>query len=440
MKRLLKYLFVVLIIVAMGSCAQEEAPKPKPIPEKPHSYTIMCYACCGGLDYDFGQMLEQVSTLNIPRHINVVGQVKWTKNLDTEFSDESGGVSRFVYGRNNSNFMFEEFEQIDYHVNDPRNIAAFISWAQKRAPADEYILLLFGHGNAYNPDSDAMTRGTLYDDYHRSYTSVGELAEALELADTHFSLVYMVSCMMNAMEYLSELAPYTDYTLSSSHVTFTSFAEIQLLVDGLMQYGQSGEDAIPQSVEYAVSEEFRLYYTEDIYVSDKILMDSNNIAELNAEIRGFIDMVCAFYDEQGQIGEAAMLEKYQFTTSDIDEALVSSYDFLKVFMESYYGQSWYSSMYNRDLVDVVSRVASATQDVKLIESAESVRNAAEIAIVYRVTSFVQGVDNVYPSVTLVSRDEWKELGFDEANYEALVFDRATGWSRLLKRNNAIYDR
>jgi hypothetical protein len=43
------------------------------------------------------------------------------------------------------------------------------------------------------------------------------------------------------------------------------------------------------------------------------------------------------YDEQGQIGEAAMLEKYQFTTSDIDEALVSSYDFLKVFMESYYG-------------------------------------------------------------------------------------------------------
>jgi hypothetical protein len=97
-------------------------------------------------------------------------------------------------------------------------------------------------------------------------------------------------------------------------------------------------------------------------------------------------------------------------------------------------------MYNRDLVDVVSRVASATQDVKLIESAERVRNAAEIAIVYRVTSFVQGVDNVYPSVTLVSRDEWLELGFDEANYEALVFDRATGWSRLLKRNNAIYDR
>ena len=36
--------------------------------------------------------------------------------------------------------------------------------------------------------------------------------------------------------------------------------------------------------------------------------------------------------------------------------------------------------------------------------------------------------------------EWKELGFDEANYEALAFDKATGWSRLLKRNNATYNR
>ena len=429
---------MVLIIVVMGSCAREEASKPKPIPEKPHSYTIMCYACCGGLDFDFDQMLEQMESLDIPKHINVVGQVKWTKGYYEHF-DGRGGVSRFVYHHGYDENRFTEFAQSNYRVDEPQNIAEFISWAQAKAPADEYILVLFGHGNAYNPHSDAMTRGTLYDEYYKSYTSVGDIAEALCLADAPLSLVYMVSCMMNAMEYLSELAPYTEYTLASSHVSFTTFAELQLLVDGLMQYGQNGEDAIPQSVEYAISEEFRLHYVEEIYVSDKMLMDSSHMAEINAEIRGFVDIVSALYDEQEQIGEAAMFEKYQFTTSDIDAALVSSYDFLEVFIESYYASSWYSSMYNRDLVDVVCRVASATQYAPLIESSERVRNVAEKAVVHRVSSFVQGVDGVYPSVTLVNGDEWIELGFDEAGYEALAFDKATGWSKLLKVNKANFN-
>ena len=59
MKYLVKYLFVVLIIVVMGSCAKEETPKPKP--EKPHSYTIMFYACCGGLDDSVDGMIDNTT-------------------------------------------------------------------------------------------------------------------------------------------------------------------------------------------------------------------------------------------------------------------------------------------------------------------------------------------------------------------------------------------
>ena len=61
-----------------------------------------------------------------------------------------------------------------------------------------------------------------------------------------------------------------------------------------------------------------------------------------------------------------------------------------------------------------------------------------MAIVSRVSSYVEDIDRVYPSVTLVNSEQWTALGFDEAKYEALAFDKATLWSRLLKRNRATY--
>lgn len=94
--------------------------------------------------------------------------------------------------------------------------------------------------------------------------------------------------------------------------------------------------------------------------------------------------------------------------------------------------------YNFDIVDAVSRVAAATQYPELLASAERVKESADMAIVSRVSSYVEGIDSVYQSVTLVNSEQWIALDFDKARYESLAFDKATLWSRLLKRNRATY--
>ena len=98
---------------------------------------------------------------------------------------------------------------------------------------------------------------------------------------------------------------------------------------------------------------------------------------------------------------------------------------------------WYRRCYTCDIVSIVNKVAGATNHPDLNESAQRVEFAASEALEYQRLFWS---DRVYFSVVLVNSSEWKELGFDEANYEALAFDKATGWSRLLRRNNATYNR
>lgn len=438
MKATIRSLLMAVITLMICSCSAEEQPVAAETVEE-RSYTIICYMSCGGLDFDVASMLDRLCTVSVPKHINILGTVKWTENYSTQFSDDSGRVTRFRYNYWRGNLICSDYDTKTFRIDDAQNIADVITWAKEQAPADDYILLLFGHGIAYDPKFDAITRGTLLDDFYKTYTGIDTIAQAMELAQTHFSLTILNSCMMNTMEYITELVPYTDYFLGSSHVAFTNYDELKLLVEGLMQYGNNGVSAIEQSVEYDISREFELYQSSPMCVSDKMLTKCSSVDEFNTAIRSFVDVVVSQYDEQREIGNEAFETKYRFTTADIDAALATSYYFHGVFAESYLGSpSEGDPFYNFDIVDAVSRVAAATQHPDLLASAERVKEAADGMIVSYVSSFVEGVDRVYPSVTLVNSEQWTELGFDEARYEELAFDKATGWSRLLKLNNATY--
>lgn len=438
MKTTIKHLILGIVALLLCSCTAEESPA-APEPDKDRSYTIICYMSCGGLDYDVTSMLNNLCQVTVPRHINILGIVKWTRGLDFDYSDGSGGVTRFKYNHGQRKLTYSDYAANRFRIDDAQNMANVITWAKEQAPADEYILLLFGHGIAYDLKYDALTRGTLLDDYYKSYTGIDTITQAMELADTHFLMTILNSCMMNTMEYITELVPYTDYYLSSSHVSFTNCDELKLLVEGLMLYGNDDMNAIERSVEYDISREFELHLTSPEYVSDKMLTKCSSVDKFNSAIRSFVDIVVSLYDEQLAIGEEAFGAKYGFTTEHIDEALAASYYFHGVFVESYLNStSKGDPFYNFDIVDAVSRVAAATQYPELLASAESIKEAADSAVVCRVSSYVEGIDSVYPSVTLVNSEQWTELGFDEAKYESLAFDKATLWSRLLKRNRATY--
>ena len=450
MKSFMRIIAVVAMAIVMVACVNKypihtPKPTPQPKPEKPdvYSYTIMIYGC-GGATLDSGNehIVSVLSDyLELPEHINVVGQMKWSNGYKSEWSTGDGGVTRFKYNHAAKGFDNEPYSDNSFRIDDSANLAEFITWARETAPADEYIMVFLGHGNSYHPgfEGDA-TRGTLRDDEEVAYLGLNAIVEAFESVDARFSLTYMISCLMNSIEYATELTPYTSYYLAPNHVHALSGAELYSIVEHLISVEQPDATTIVDAVQYFLDSNFDDFLVEESMTLDLTLTKCGKIAALNGEIRKFVDAVVALYDEEATIGADAMLTRYGFTTQTIDEALGNAYYPIAAYHSERELQTteWYRISYGFDIVDIAAQVAAATNNGTLRSAAEKIRNAATQAIAYQRDINLKDVANVYYNVTLVNQSQWASLGYEATGYESITFDRVTGWNRLLKRNNATF--
>lgn len=451
MKSLMRIIAVVAMAIVMVACVNKypvptPEPTPRPTPEEPdvYSYTIMIYGC-GGATLDSGNehIISVLSDyLDIPENINIVGQMKWSNGYRSSWSDGKGGVTRLHYNHTTGKYDKESISDNSFRIDDSANLAEFITWAREEAPADEYIMVFLGHGNSYHPgfEGDA-TRALLRDDEEIAYLGLEAVVEAFESVDARFSLTYMISCLMNSLEYATELTPYTSYYLAPNHVHALSGAELYNIVEHLISVEKPDAATIVDAVEYFLDSNFDAWLAEkESMTLDATLTKCGKLAALNGEIRKFVDVVVALYDEEATIGADAMLARYGFTTQTIDEALGNAY----YPIAAYHSESelqkteWYRISYSFDVVDIAAQVAAATNDSALLSAAEKIRKAAAQAIAYQRAINLEDVESVYYNVTLVNQQQWASLGYEAAGYESTTFDRVTGWSRLLKRNNATY--
>ena len=433
----LKFFAIALLLCALTSCSKVTDVTPEPVDTTPKtSYTILYYSCSSGLDNAISPFFDEVTKLDIPDYINVVGQVKWNV----------GVVERFVYDHEVDEAERTTFADRDYRVDNPENLAAFISWARETAPADKYVMVFCGHGNAYQPAFDDIeTRGILRDDNFPStpYLGIGDICEAFDMAgvkDNKFALTMMVCCLMNTLEYSTELVPYTDYYLASGHVTVATSLELCNLINGFIEHGQDVKegdaDAIVNAVEHAIEADYASVDHEN--VQDTTLTKCVRIKKLNESIKSFANALANLYREQVVLGVEAMQKKYGFTTADIDKALSESYYYLQPYLDAGGDTSkWYQCSYSYDIIDVVNRVAEATNLESLLCYAADIEELATESILYQ---YKYNLDRpIFHAVTLVNKEEWDELRFEDANYSELAFDKATGWSEILKVNKAKFN-
>ena len=214
MRSLFRLLSMAAMIAVIVACGQDEPqktnptpPPPPPVSESINSYTIMTYGCGGAnLDQYYENVLEVVSQLDVPSNINIVGQMKWSNGYNSDMSDGRGSVSRFKYNHAARNYDNEVVSDNSFMIDDPNNLAEFVEWARSEAPADEYVIIFMGHGNAYHPGFEGdNTRGIIRDDEEISYLGLSAITEAFETADAHFGMAFMMCCLMNSIEYVTEL-------------------------------------------------------------------------------------------------------------------------------------------------------------------------------------------------------------------------------------------
>lgn len=439
---------MVTSLMLMVCCSQESpsteptpTPTPTPEPVEIKSYTIMTYGC-GGKDLDqyLEATIKSVTLLDIPSHINIVGQMKWSNDYRSEWSDGKGGVTRFKFNHATQEYDNELFDNNSFEVDSSSNLAEFIEWARDEAPADEYIILFMGHGNAYHPGFDGDTRAIMRDDEEPVYLGLSSIAAAFETSDAHFGLTFMVSCLMNSLEYATELAPYTDYYLASSHVTSISGGEIYLILEHLIELEEYDKTTIVDAVTHYIDQDYDLWWSQNPLAIDHTLTRCSSVVDLNSAVREFVDIVVALYEEEREIGGSAMSSQYGFTTAAIDRALADAYyPCGATFSESEIDKlEWYRLDYAFDIVDIAAKVAEATKSSDIKRAAANIKSAAAKAIAYQRYINLVDVNRSYYTVMLINRNQWSTLGLEDAGYENTAFDQATGWSRLLKVNNATY--
>ena len=451
MRSLLRMLSMAVIAVVFVACGEPNDNPPTPAPPTPvpppsqseiRSYTIMTYGCGGGeLDEFYEETIKNVTLLDVPPHINIVGQMKWSNGYKSKWSAGDGGVTRFQYNHAAKGFDNEPFSDNSFRIDDSANLASFITWAREEAPADEYVIIFMGHGNAYHPSFDgATTRAIMRDDEEPVYLGLSGIAEAFRSVDAHFSLSFMMCCLMNSIEYITELEPYTDYYLASSHVTSISSGEIYFILESLIGMEEYDDMSLVEAVTQYIDQDYDMWWSQNLLAIDHTLTKCSNVAALNDAIREFTDVVVALYDEEMTIGADAMLARYGFTAADLDEALSGAYYPVNAtFSESdIKALEWYRMDYAFDIVDIATKVAAATQHSDVIRTAENIKSAAAAAITYQRDANLLAVERVYYTALLVNQSQWASLGLESAGYENTAFDIATGWSRLLKANNATF--
>ena len=170
---------------------------------------------------------------------------------------------------------------------------------------------------------------------------------------------------------------------------------------------------------------------------DFSITDSRYVASLNESIRSFADVVDGLYDEQESIGKEAFEARYGATMEEVESAVAGAYYYITAYLnaEAMETTEYLRMAFTYDLVDIVRRASRAIRCEALATAAAEVEQAARSARRINYTTQLEEIGEVFYGVTLTNGEQWEARGYESAGYEDTLFDKTTGWSRLLKRNN-----
>lgn len=453
--------FIAITFTSCGDTAENNTPitpddNTGTTSKEPPTYTIIYYASGGGaedaaagrgLDFAIEKSIEYfLDKRKLEKNVKFTACIKWSKGYEGKYVNGDGQTYRFFIDKEHDGHDFELVGDNSYAINDPNNIAEFIRWSKEVAPSDEYIVVFSGHGNGWHPevgvnDTIDSTRGIMRDTDTGRYISCEELNEGLEIADTHFRMIFLGSCLMNTIEYVTALSQYADYILASSHISIMFTTELNLLAHMLERDIKDNSDqTFVSGINDYLNNGINTTISNTDHVYDRIdftLTDCKKVDGILEATKNFTDTIIALYDEEESIGEEAFKQKYGATIADMELSMAESYYFLGQFMsdQDIYESEYIRQSFTYDLGDIALKASEALDNDKLKSAYEALHKASQDAQSVCYTTTMVSKKKLHHSVVLTNAEKWEERNYDDSGYEELLFDKRTGWSRLLKRNN-----
>ena len=282
-----------------------------------------------------------------------------------EYNYVPGGRPGFVYRYELTNDQLPDAQKniknfLDLTDNDlwggseaemfqPDSLASFVRFCKKEAPADNYILILTGHGSGWavgDPDdlypNICMSHiGVLLDDnlQDRAMTA-RELRQGLERAGIHLKLLYLDCCMLNNIEFLSELTGVTDYVMASGHSNRGgSYEHLLTALENIAQ-GKSFESEMSAYLD-SVAAQHNDYLPEDKGTKvplnkDFVLTDMRKLPAVWEPMRRFVNFLCTHLTNNSADYVTPSSKCYQYFN---DDPMYDLLDYCRLLVEGPYKDS-----------------------------------------------------------------------------------------------------
>ena len=449
------------MMLGLASCSTDDNPvidnpdNPTPTAQKAR-YTVLVYGNAGGeMDYIVEDTWEMIRPL-LTDSTNV-RMVFFYKYGDNEVKEDGKHSFTGKYAEPGDLVMFElnsetdllamktsedRINMPDLPLYNPIMLASALETVRELAPAEEYILLFYGHGSGFDLDCDypkeladhfdgapvASTRAILYDELIEGASmNQYEVAEAVRMGmgSDHLKCIYFHDCLMGNLESLTQIEDCADYFVTSEHVLESYGEPIKWFVETLQDNQLGSFEAAAKAYmdvmnhsKWATKE----YYTEEddetgemvTYNGDMSVTRANGLKAINEQVKRLGERLIALYPTQKEA---------------LDEALTLSYQVEKRIPEMY------------DVCDYADHVARATGDPTLTDIAERLRSAIHDATVGHANLNFLGedIEEFTLSITVMDKQKYNEYNlwggfYYKDAYEYTALHQQTGWGAWLDTN------
>lgn len=441
---LLKWAVAAMVVCgAVLSCTKSDATVT--VKRDRARYTILIYGNAGArMDHVIEGVWEQLKPmLDDSTDVRVIVMYKYGTREDKP------GEFQAKYGQKGDLMEFELTSETDltklheetaiplpkYELYDSKCLAVDLDYIKEYAPADNYILVLWGHGGGFDivhdrPDN-MLTKGVLYDEtLDGKALNMYQLADALATGNTHFQCLMFHNCLMGNIETLTEVQPYADYFFVSTHVLFSLGAPVVQLVSQLKKSKNYDFEPIAKDM---MTELRRIYNTREGFIPEMAenmnsmnldfkMVRSSSLTPLNNNISFFVNR---------------LLELYPTLSDEAKNQMMAGCIY------SYEAQSY---PYLIDLKKYVQSVASKINDERLNSDADDIAACLDDALFERWDSSAQGWDGLKEfslSIMLPYHDFLRYPVSEDSKYTAAEsyypssFNRRTGWARWMDANTTF---
>ena len=380
-------------------------------------YGILLYGAGGGnLDDALDLNLRDSTKTGTNERVKMATEYRYSRNY--QYSQNTAGTFRKVL--NGKTWETRQTLDATYDMGLAENLKKFLQWGAQAIPAKQYILILWNHGDVWQPGYDNPNpRAVIFDDNTGTALSTASTAKAITDSGINVSVVYYDVCLMLTMETLSELkanAQIVQYVMGAEHLTPGKGGKYDSLLSIFGDGSGTIENKLTRYVQATTADNWWGTVRTSHDLSVVRMSDFNDIVTAFKTIIDTLDTLSA---NNTQV-KSAIQYAYKYRYQGLNE-----------------GQTNYST----DCIEFLGKVSSYLSDATITSYIQQLKNAIQKAFVVNMKN---NKCTIAPTIAVYINTAYKYENYgytvngvfygNKEQYEATKFNQATHWGRIILLN------